>query len=144
MFQLTHTPICPQDHQAQMAHLAAGGYVSFEGWVRNRNEGKSVTRLKYEAYETLAQKEGLLIIEEAKNRFEIIDARCVHRLGSLALGELAVWVGVCSVHRGPAFDACEYIINEVKHRVPIWKKETYDNGDSGWVNCQQCAKAVAL
>jgi len=127
-----------------MAHLAAGGYVSFEGWVRNRNEGKSVVRLEYEAYEALAQKEGLLIIEEAKNRFEIIDARCVHRLGSLALGELAVWVGVCSIHRGPAFDACEYIINEVKHRVPIWKKETYDNGDSGWVNCQQCAKAVAL
>jgi molybdopterin/thiamine biosynthesis adenylyltransferase/molybdopterin synthase catalytic subunit/rhodanese-related sulfurtransferase len=141
MFQLTHEPIQPQISQSNMTHLAAGGYVSFEGWVRNRNEGKSVVNLEYEAYEVLAQKEGQVILEEAKRRFEIIDAHCIHRLGTLYLGELAVWIGVTAVHRAAAFEACEYVINEVKHRLPIWKKETYINGDSGWINCQQCAKA---
>jgi molybdopterin/thiamine biosynthesis adenylyltransferase/molybdopterin synthase catalytic subunit/rhodanese-related sulfurtransferase len=141
MFQMTHEPIQPQISQSNMTHRAAGGYVSFEGWVRNQNEGKSVVNLEYEAYEDLAQKEGHVILEEAKRRFEIIDAHCIHRLGTLGLGDLAVWVGVTSVHRAAAFAACEYVVNEVKYRLPIWKKETYTNGDSGWINCQQCAKA---
>ncbi len=54
---------------------------------------------------------------------------------------MAVWVGVSAAHRGEAFDACRFIIDEVKHRVPIWKKEHYRNGDSGWVNCERCAAA---
>ena len=65
-----------------------------------------------------------------------------HRVGALAIGDLAVWVGVSAAHRGAAFDACRYIIDEVKHRVPIWKKEHYVNGDSGWVNCEACAAPV--
>jgi molybdopterin/thiamine biosynthesis adenylyltransferase/rhodanese-related sulfurtransferase len=69
-------------------------------------------------------------------------AACVHRVGSLAIGDLAVWVGVSSAHRGEAFAACRYIIDEVKHRVPIWKKEHYTDGDSGWVNCERCAAAA--
>jgi molybdopterin/thiamine biosynthesis adenylyltransferase/rhodanese-related sulfurtransferase len=69
-------------------------------------------------------------------------AACMHRVGSLALGEVAVWVGVSAAHRDEAFRACRFIIDEVKHRVPIWKKEHYVNGDSGWVNCERCA-AVA-
>lgn len=142
MFQISHTPIQPQVCQADMAHSAAGGYVSFEGWVRDHNEGKTVVALAYEAYESLAQKEGLLILEEAKHQFEIIDAHCVHRVGALGIGDLAVWVGVTSAHRQAAFEACEYVINQVKHRLPIWKKETYADGDSGWINCQQCAGAV--
>jgi molybdopterin synthase catalytic subunit len=60
-------------------------------------------------------------------------------VGSLGLADMAVWVGVSSVHRGEAFDACRFIIDEVKHRVPIWKKEHYRNGDSGLVNCERCA-----
>jgi adenylyltransferase/sulfurtransferase len=63
----------------------------------------------------------------------------VHRVGSLGVGELAVWVGVSAAHRGEAFAACRFIIDEVKHRVPIWKKEHYVDGDSGWVNCERCA-----
>ena len=59
----------------------------------------------------------------------------------LAIGELAVWVGVSAAHRDEAFRACRYIIDELKHRVPIWKKEHYLNGDSGWVNCERCASA---
>ena len=68
-------------------------------------------------------------------------AACVHRVGSLALGDVAVWVGVSAAHRDEAFRACRFIIDEVKHRVPIWKKEHYVNGDSGWVNCERCAAA---
>jgi len=119
-----------------------GGYVSFEGWVRDENEGQRVTRLEYEAYVTLAVREGERIIDEAVRRFGVSHARCVHRVGTLEIGDLAVWVGVSSPHRGEAFAACRYIIDEVKHRVPIWKKEHYVNGDSGWVNCERCA-AVA-
>jgi molybdopterin synthase catalytic subunit len=72
-----------------------------------------------------------------------VHAACVHRVGDLRVGELAVWVGVSAPHRDEAFRACRYIIDEVKHRVPIWKKEHYVNGDSGWVNCERCAAPAA-
>lgn len=121
--------------------VAHGGYAAFEGWVRNHNEGVAVTALEYEAFETLAVKEGERIIAEACARFGVTAARCVHRVGALALGDVAVWVGVSAPHRDEAFRACRYIIDEVKHRVPIWKKEHYVNGDSGWVNCERCAAA---
>ncbi len=67
----------------------------------------------------------------------------MHRVGSLGLGDVAVWVGVSAAHRDEAFRACRFIIDEVKHRVPIWKKEHYVNGDSGWVNCERCAMPAA-
>lgn len=118
----------------------AGGYVSFEGWVRDHNEGQRVLRLEYEAYESLGVKEGNRIVAEAIERFGVTAARCVHSLGELEIGDLAVWVGVSSPHRAEAFAACRYIIDEVKHRVPIWKKEYYVDGDSGWVNCERCAE----
>ena len=72
-------------------------------------------------------------------RFPYLEARCVHRIGLLEIGECAVWVGVAAKHRDEAFMACRYIIDEIKHRLPIWKKEHYVNGDSGWVNCERCA-----
>ena len=118
---------------------ACGGYAAFEGWVRNLNEGREVRRLEYEAFESLAVREGERIIEEARSQFGVTNARCVHRIGDLPLGEIAVWVGVSAPHRDEAFRACRYIIDEVKHRVPIWKKEHYVDGDSGWVNCERCA-----
>src|SRR6185312_217779 len=91
------------------------------------------------AFEPLAVKEGERIISAAVERFGITHAACVHRIGDLTIGEMAVWVGVSARHRDEAFRACRYIIDEVKHRVPIWKKEHYENGDSGWVNCERCA-----
>lgn len=114
----------------------AGALATFEGVVRNHNEGRNVLRLEYEAYEQLATNEAAVIFQEAREKFGVYDAICVHRTGSLEVGEVAVWVGVISAHRGEAFDACRYIIDEVKHRLPIWKKEHYVDGDSGWVNCQ--------
>jgi molybdopterin synthase catalytic subunit len=122
---------------------ACGGYVSFEGWVRNSNDGKRVLRLEYEAFAPLAIREGTRILTYAREHFGVQHALCAHRVGDLGLGELAVWVGVSAPHRGEAFDACRYIIDEIKHRVPIWKKERYQDGDSGWVNCEHCAAAAA-
>ena len=125
--------------RAGLADPSCGGYASFEGLVRNHNEGLQVRHLEYEAFEPLAVKEGERIIAEAIARFGVEHASCVHRIGDLAIGDMAVWVGVSSRHRNEAFLACRYIIDEVKHRVPIWKKEHYENGDSGWVNCERCA-----
>jgi len=125
--------------RSRLTDPAAGGYASFEGWVRNHNDGLPVRHLEYEAFEQLAVKEGERIVAEALARFGVEHAACVHRIGDLAIGEMAVWVGVSSRHRHEAFLACRYIIDEVKHRVPIWKKEHYENGDSGWVNCERCA-----
>jgi molybdopterin synthase catalytic subunit len=139
-FAFSTTTLLPENYRAALGDPAAGGYASFEGWVRNHNEGHAVTRLEYEAFEALANKEGERIVAEATARFGVIKAACVHRIGSLAIGDLAVWVGVSSRHRAEAFAACRYIIDEVKHRVPIWKKEHYVNGDSGWVNCERCAE----
>ncbi|HWX78589.1 MAG TPA: molybdenum cofactor biosynthesis protein MoaE [Steroidobacteraceae bacterium] len=138
-FRFTQTAIDTRTARQELQNLAAGGYVSFEGWVRDHNEGQEVTRLEYEAFQELAVKEGDRIVEEALRRFPVVKALCIHRVGALGLGEMAVWVGVSSEHRGEAFDACRFIIDEVKHRVPIWKKEHYRNGDSGWVNCERCA-----
>ena len=140
-FRFTQTAIDTAAARLELLDLGAGGYASFEGWVRDHNEGREVTRLEYEAFEDLAVKEGERILTEAAKRFPIKHALCIHRVGALALADMAVWVGVSSAHRGEAFDACRFIIDEIKHRVPIWKKEHYRNGDSGWVNCEHCAAA---
>lgn len=115
-------------------HAAAGAYVSFEGWVRDHNDGKPVLRLDYQAYAPLAGNEGEAILAQAIERFRVRQARCIHRVGSLAIGDLAVWVGVSADHRDAAFAACRWIIDEVKERVPIWKNEHYADGESGWLH----------
>jgi len=139
-FSFSEGAIDPTALRNQLADPKCGGYCSFEGWVRNNNEGHDVTRLEYEAFVDLAVKEGARIVAEAARAYGVEQAVCVHRVGSLAVGDVAVWVGVSSAHRDEAFKACRYIIDEVKHRVPIWKKEHYVNGDSGWVNCERCAQ----
>ncbi len=139
LFQFSTEPLDPAALRGVLESPAAGGYASFEGWVRNHNEGREVRRLEYEAFEALAVKEGQRIVAEALQRFGVERAACVHRVGALEIGELAVWVGVSARHRHEAFLACRYIIDAVKHRVPIWKKEHYLDGDSGWVNCERCA-----
>jgi adenylyltransferase/sulfurtransferase len=140
-FRFSSSALDPESLRTELADPTCGGYAAFEGWVRNHNEGREVRHLEYEAFADLAVREGERIIAEACARFGVDNARCVHRVGDLALGELAVWVGVSARHRDEAFKACRYIIDEVKHRVPIWKKEHYVDGDSGWVNCERCAAA---
>ncbi len=139
-FSFSTEPIDTARGRAALADPQCGGYATFEGWVRNHNEGRAVRGLEYEAYPALAEREGERIVAEAVARFGVEHAACVHRIGSLDLTDMAVWVGVSARHRAEAFAACRYIIDEVKHRVPIWKKEHYVDGDSGWVNCERCAQ----
>jgi molybdopterin synthase catalytic subunit len=134
-FRLAATPLDCTALQRVLADTRAGACVTFEGWVRDRNEEQPVLSLEYEAYAPLAEKEGARILAEAKDKFALLGATCVHRIGHLQLGELAVWVGVTAEHRGAAFDACRYIIDEAKARLPIWKKEHYANSATVWINC---------
>ena len=133
-FALSGTPIDCAALARALAQSNAGACVTFEGWVRDHNDGKRVLRLDYQAYVSLAQNEGTRILNEARQRFAILDAHCVHRVGALAIGDAAVWVGVSAAHRDAAFAACRYIIDEVKERVPIWKNEHYAGGASGWLH----------
>jgi molybdopterin synthase catalytic subunit len=136
-FRITAETIDAEALKRALTADAAGACVTFEGWVRDHNDGASepVVALEYEAHAALAEQEGAKILHEAIGRFAIFTARCEHRVGKLAIGDCAVWVGVSAAHRGAAFDACRYVIDETKSRVPIWKKEHYRDGQSGWVNC---------
>ena len=138
--RVTSEKIEPDKLRDDLRDRGAGAYVCFEGWIRDQNEGQEVLRLEYEVYEPVAIKEGEKVIAEAKAKFPLLHAECVHRAGLLEIGECAVWVGVTSAHRDEAFAACRYIIDLVKVRLPIWKKEHYVEGHSGWVNCERCAE----
>jgi molybdopterin synthase catalytic subunit len=142
-FQVTSEPIDLVSFRQWLMDPACGAYVQFDGWVRNHNEGQAVARLEYEVYEPLAVSEGQRIIDEARKKFGISHAFAVHRSGLMELSEAAVVVGVSSAHRAEAFEACRYIIDQAKVRLPIWKKEHYVSGEAEWVNCQRCAHSGA-
>lgn len=133
-FRLADQPLDMAVLARELASASAGACVSFEGWVRNHNEGRAVRKLAYQSYAPLALAEGERVLAEAVARFAIERAICVHRTGELEIGELAVWVGVSAAHRDAAFAACRYVIDEIKRRVPIWKNEFYGDGDSGWLH----------
>jgi len=133
-FTLSDVAIDIAPLRAALLDQRAGAFASFEGWVRDHNDGRAVQGLRYEAYVELAETEGLRILEEAQSRFAIMRAFAVHRVGELELGELAVWVGVAAAHRDAAFCACRWIIDEIKTRVPIWKHERYADGDTDWLH----------
>lgn len=139
MFSVTDTAIDTAAARLAVADTSCGALAVFEGWIRDHNEGQAVERLEYEVYRPVAVAEGNKIIDEALQQFDISHAVCVHREGLLELSDVAVIVCVSSAHRAAAFDACRYIIDEVKTRLPIWKKEHYTSGKSEWVNCQHCA-----
>ncbi|KLJ01312.1 molybdenum cofactor biosynthesis protein MoaE [Luteimonas sp. FCS-9] len=133
-FWLADAPVDLVPLRARLQHDRAGAFASFEGWVRDHNDGRPVLGLRYESYVELAQAEGAKVLAEARARFALCEAVCVHRIGDLAIGDMAVWVGVSAPHRGAAFDACRYIIDEIKDRVPIWKHERYADGDATWLH----------
>jgi molybdopterin/thiamine biosynthesis adenylyltransferase/molybdopterin synthase catalytic subunit len=136
MFDLVASSISGKDLESALFNESAGALVTFEGRVRNHNEGKQVSSLEYQVYETLARTEGKKIIDEAQAKFSIHAASCVHRFGHLALGETAVWIGATASHRDDAFRATRYIIDQIKLRLPIWKKEHYVTADANWVFCR--------
>ncbi|TAM61742.1 MAG: molybdopterin converting factor [Rhodanobacter sp.] len=140
-FSLSSDAVDLAQLRESLRHSGSGGFCNFEGWVRNNNEGREVSGLEYEAYAELALAEGERIIAEAIARYGVLAARCVHRTGVLGIGDLAVWIGVSAAHRDEAFRACRYIIDEIKHRLPIWKKEHYLSGDTAWVACSHTERA---
>ena len=141
LFQLCEKPL--ESLTPFEAPSASGAVVAFWGRVRDHNDGRAVTGLEYSAYPELAVKEGNRIIAEAIARFGLDAARAVHRLGNLAVGEAAVVIEVASGHRGEGFEACRWIIDEIKSRVPIWKCEHYVEGDREWVMCHHEATTTA-
>ena len=133
-FALSEAAIDVEAFRSALASAHAGGVVLFEGVVRDHNAGRAVQGLAYQAYPELAQREGDAIVAEARARFGIEALACIHRTGTLAIGDVAVVVGASAAHRAAAFDAVRYVIDEVKRRVPIWKKERYADGDSEWLH----------
>ncbi|MBA4293160.1 hypothetical protein C0431_09330 [bacterium] len=128
-FSLSDTPIAPEP----MAHDSAGGFVVFEGKVRIHADGQDVVELEYEAFPEMALSQGEALVREAIDRFELLEASVIHRVGKLAIGDTAVVVQTASAHRREAFEACEWIMDQLKWRVPIWKRETYASGVAEWV-----------
>lgn len=136
MFRLSGEPVSRELLIQELHNDKAGALVVFEGWVRNHNEGKPVTSLEYQVYEALAQKEGEKILHEAMHKFNLHHILCVHRFGHLKIGEAAVWIGATATHRDDAFKASRYVIDEIKLRLPIWKKEHYVDLKPEWVFCK--------
>jgi len=110
-----------------------GGIVSFAGVVRNHHGGRQVTRLEYSAYGAMAEAECARIVGEAQSRWPVAVAMA-HRIGSVEVGEDAVVVVAAAAHREDAFEACRHVIDAVKSRVPIWKREFYADGSIAWVD----------
>ncbi len=110
-----------------------GAVALFLGTTRDRHEGRRVTRLFYEAYRPMALAALETLEREALAHFAVAACRIVHRLGEVPAGEASVAVVVTAGHRGPAFDACRWAMDEVKARAPIWKKESYAEGGESWV-----------
>src|SRR3546814_11064728 len=121
-FSLSPEPFAVEPLREAMDDARAGAYAGFEGRVRDHNDGRAVDGLHYEAYAALAEAEGERVLSEALERFDILDARCVHRTGDLVIGDIAVWVGVTAAHRDAAFAACRHILHEAQPRRPIWKR----------------------
>ena len=105
-----------------------GAALAFEGIVRNQTRGRKTLYLDYEAYEPMALQEMEALASEALSKFQVRDVAIVHRLGRLQIGETSVLIAVASAHRAAAFDACRWLIDTLKRKVPIWKKEYFEDG----------------
>ena len=130
---VTDRPIELAPLVAQVQAPDLGGVASFLGLVRDHHEGRGVVRLDYSAYGPMAEAECGRIVAEAESRWQVAVA-LEHRIGTLQVGDVAVAVAAAGAHRDEAFAACRYVIEEVKRRVPIWKREYYADGTVGWVD----------
>jgi molybdopterin synthase catalytic subunit len=131
--ELTRVPIDAGALLARASRPDCGAIALFLGTSRDHHEGRKVERLEYEAYEAMALSALEALERAARERFAIATCVIVHRLGLVPLSEASVAVVVTAGHRGPAFDACRWAMDELKRTVPIWKKEFYAEGGAGWV-----------
>lgn len=132
LFSVADRPLDEAAVTALVTSAAAGGVVTFVGRVRDHARGRTVMALEYETYPEMAHSVFAQIAAEASGRFAIKQVAIHHRSGRLNVGEIAVIVAVSATHRGPAFAACEYIVDQLKTRAPIWKKEFSPDG-AVWV-----------
>lgn len=131
---IRQTPLSLEEVMTAVERPEAGAVASFLGVVRNHNEGLGVTKLDYHCYETMANKEMADIAAEIEAEIEGVKVACLHRVGVLDVGDAAVVCAASSAHRAEAFLACRELIDRVKARVPIWKREHGDGGPHwvGW------------
>jgi molybdopterin synthase catalytic subunit len=131
-YELTTDPVSVESVARRIISSDCGATVTLDGYVRQFTKGRETLYLIYEAYEEMALKEMKKLIDAAREEFEISHAGIVHRLGRLDIGETSVVISVAAPHRKAAFEACEWLIRELKRTVPIWKKEVYADGEH-WV-----------
>ena len=132
--RLVREPLSADALLASVASDAHGAAALFLGTVRDVNGGRPVSGLEYSAYEPMAEREMARIVDEARAAFGVERIALEHRLGALALGEVSVGIAVAHAHRAPALDAMRFVIEELKRRVPIWKREHYLDGTREWVD----------
>jgi molybdopterin synthase catalytic subunit len=138
---IVERPIDPCALLGEVAHHRNGATILFVGTVRDVNDGEPVSGLDYSAYAGMAESELATIAAEASHRWGTTDIAVEHRVGALALGEESVVIAVAHPHRGEAYEASRYIIEELKKRLPIWKREHYVDGKSEWVDNASAASA---
>lgn len=139
---IVDVPIAPAALLAAVTSAATGATTLFLGTVRDINEGRAVTGIEYSAYTAMATEELQRVADEAAARFDGIRVAVEHRTGTLQLGDVSVAIAVAHARRTPAMDAQRFIIEELKRRVPIWKREHYVEGDWHWVDPTAPAPAV--
>lgn len=139
--ELSQEPLSVDRALAAVAHAGAGGIAVFVGTVRDENDGRPVTLLEYEAYSSMAHKEMAAIAAELEREIDGVRVAVLHRVGKLEVGDVAVVCAASAPHRGEAFRACRALIDRIKERVPIWKREHGPDGPY-WVGWQD-ARCVA-
>jgi len=141
MIKITEKPIDVQKVIDTATSLGAGAVNVFVGTVRNTANGKNVLWLEYEAYEAMAVSEVKKIIQEAEQRWGLLGWAISHRIGTLRPGEVSVAIAVSTPHRKNAFEACQFIIDKLKERAPIWKKEVIEDGEE-WISANPSGAMV--
>lgn len=141
---IVERPIDPAAVLAEVENTQNGATLLFLGTVREVNEGAAVTGIDYTAYAGMADRELADIVADATRRWDTLDVVVEHRIGTLALGDVSVAIAVAHPHRGEAYDASRFIIEELKTRLPIWKREHYVDGTAEWVqNAASSSRAPA-
>ena len=131
--RITRDPLDAATLLREAGAASDGAVLLFVGTVRDRNDGRAVGHLEYESYEAMAERTLELIVAEARARWDVGEVRVAHRIGRLEIGEASVVIAVASPHRDAAYEASRYVIEELKKRVPIWKREGYLDGPSEWL-----------
>lgn len=140
---IVERPLDPSALLGEVASAASGASTLFVGTVREVNEGRSVTGIDYTAYGPMAERELAAVVAEAAARFGTERIVVEHRIGTLVLGEASIVIAVSHARRAPAMDAQRFLIEEIKKRVPIWKREHYADGTREWVDPTRVASVAA-